>query len=460
MSARLLPVLAALLTAWLHRPATAQPARPLTKGVTQLHRLNSAQLRALVTQGRKLEPLLVRTAPDDNKTLVVARPSSDVRGRAVYTTKKDGLAHAVPSPDGQHVALLEATDGVIEGTEFAELPRKGLVLLNSAGQVRLRLEEVKIGAQTYDVQLFMFSPDGQELAAIVGTYYEGGFGFDPAGVLIIDVRSLRRRFVPGIEHPFELEWGRSPAAKRELLVRSARAPAHLKRASAIYAVDTRTLRRRLPKDQEAFHYSPDGAFYFRDGAQASLEGRCRKRRCEAVVETKSRKETPLTARLASAQRISWAYGSGAQLLLTSSRGAAVYDPASGRSVESIDRALISDFTKGYVSSRQHLVKQRGTTAVTKLDLSSVDILHSYRRGLSASRMTSEPGRERTGPTYRSYRHRDGNATACELACSRDAQCKAYTFYRGRNPQRPSRCLLKSIPGSTRPQSSAVSGVKK
>lgn len=110
---------------------------------------------------------------------------SDADGQSqktiLNTSEMYGVSFSV-APSDTLIAILITERGVVPpGTgSYSVLPRNWLLLIDRNGKEITRLDD--------NVRKFSWSPDGERIAYITGTYYEGGVGFMTTGVWIFDLR--------------------------------------------------------------------------------------------------------------------------------------------------------------------------------------------------------------------------------------------------------------------------------
>jgi murein endopeptidase len=202
-------------------------------------------------------PLLVQRATDDRRTILRGDPATR-SAKVLYRSPRDVVFELAVSPDSRYTAALESTDGVVQEAEYAVPPRNQLVILDGGGQVVRRVEA--------DVQQYRFSPDGRKVAYLTGTYFEGGEGFMPEGVFILDIASGATERVEA-EDVYDLDWG---AAGEGSLMLRALAVAPERR---VLRYDARS-RRVSAVPSGAFHVSPDGKFFLKQPDELIEEGTC------------------------------------------------------------------------------------------------------------------------------------------------------------------------------------------
>jgi hypothetical protein len=491
--------LTAAAPAWAQPTPPLRPTKRITKGVpgttpppppaagTMV--VSADALRAILTAraqavAEKEQQLLVKRDSRSKKSLVRWDAANNALV-GLYQSTRDTVQDVSVSADDRYVAVIETKDGVLNADgDYAQPPQNQLVILNGQGQRVLLIEE--------DVQVYKFSPDGRKLAYVVGTYYEGGVGFTPEGAWVVDLDAPNkpRVQVPDLEHPFDVDW-LSGALEPVLYVRTlpgaqAKRPDRLMR----YLPDQR--RTEAADDPDAFHFSPDGAFYLRQGGRQLEAGLCTARReseCTEVVERTTKRviSVGLSGRVRG-----WAYGREALLLAEQGKEETaktqVMDVRAQRVLETFEGVVPRDREASWVAStRQVLVmpaRRRAApddgmesfilrrvpsrTLLETMAPSAPPTTHSRRapadasqllRALYLTRTTSEPNVDRPGSDYFSAWLDAANPSLCETMCLHDARCLAYTYVKPGVQGPKARCYLKThVPGSQR-NACCVSGVK-
>ena len=118
---------------------------------------------------------------EDKKRLYVLNIDTNEE-KMIYETDKDFITDIRVSPSDTIIALLEKKRGVNspESYDYVIQPRNSMVFIDLQGNEMARLDD--------EVQKFSWSPDGERIAYITGTDYEGGVGFKTTGVWIYDLR--------------------------------------------------------------------------------------------------------------------------------------------------------------------------------------------------------------------------------------------------------------------------------
>ena len=111
------------------------------------------------------------------------RLAENDEARTVFNTAGLYMVKFTLSPSDTTIALLITESGYTPPEEHysTELPKNHMVFTDTAGKEIARLDE--------DVRRYSWSPGGQKIAYITGTYYEGGVGFMVTGVGVFDLRS-------------------------------------------------------------------------------------------------------------------------------------------------------------------------------------------------------------------------------------------------------------------------------
>ncbi len=278
--------------------------------------------------------LLVRVNPQDRSQLLIGAVGG--RQRELYRTPEGSLADALVSPRERYVAVLRTHPGIwMEDRGWARPPRNDLVLLSRSGRVLRGIGE--------DVRRFIFSPDATHLGYIVGNHFDGGIGFEPRGVKLLEISSgrirqvaLHPRFVP-----YDLHW-----------VRTSREDAVLIKVLGDPEVGQIRFAPRGGAGPEAdssrdFHLSPDGRYYYRTPWETILSGECRLGEggssCFEVRKRADRGDSlPALSAAGLGRPHGWVAGNGHQLLFSSStyRENAAEGPDSELVLEQVDNKIL------------------------------------------------------------------------------------------------------------------------
>lgn len=119
----------------------------------------------------------------------------------IFQSNKKAVYDIKVSPNNQYISAIEVNEGVIEGHGYKILPKNSLVVISSNGKL---INEIKRDIRKYD-----WSPTGNKLVCITGSYHEGGdYGFLPDGeVFIYDLSTNEIKNIEGIRFPYQVYWG-------------------------------------------------------------------------------------------------------------------------------------------------------------------------------------------------------------------------------------------------------------
>ncbi|MCA9554418.1 MAG: PAN domain-containing protein [Myxococcales bacterium] len=458
-----------------------------TSPATAVTLASSGVVRAILTDrvqaaAEQEAPLIVRRASRSRKSLVRWNAATNSL-LDLYESPKDSVQDVDVSADDRFVAVIEGTDGVLNANGDYETPPKNrLLILDGQGRQVLVIDA--------DVQTYKFSPDGSKLAYVVGTYYEGGVGFTPESAWVVDLVAPGhpRVRVPDIENPFEVDW--LTTKSEPVLYLRALPAAQATRPDRVLRFSPTQRKTEAAEDQDAFHFSPDGAFYLMQGAARAEAGLCTARRvadCTQVVERGTKKVMTLNL---SGRARGWAYGREALLLAEQRQGddakTMVMDVRANKVMETFDGTVPKDRGEtGWVTSaRQVLVVPVTRAAAAPSDglesfvvrrVPSANVMQAilqptaptrpppdtqvFLRALYVTRTTSEPNVDRPGQDYFSAWLDTPNPSLCETMCLRDRRCKAYTYVKPGVQGPKARCYLKDPAPARRRDACCVSGTK-
>jgi len=179
--------------------------------------------------------------------------------KLIYETKEDLLIDISVAPTDTLIALLVKKEGVTppDTFDYIVLPKNSLVFISPDGNEIGRLDE--------DVRKFSWSPDGQKIAYITGTYYEGGVGFKTTGVGIFDLKDRSKkqikkdfphRTIEGFKGGgYEIKWAKHD---NNIYIRD------FDYLDGIYRYNTKTGKSEKV-DCNGIDFSPDGKYYIGDG---------------------------------------------------------------------------------------------------------------------------------------------------------------------------------------------------
>lgn len=448
--------------------------------------LTLAVLPAAIAQQRAPALVLKR---DDTSAKRVLRADLG-RGRVVpfYRTERDAVDDLQVAPGNRYVLLLERTAGVIGEEDYTVKPTSRLVVLDAAGRVKHAVDRV---------WHYAASPDGTRAAVITGEYYEGGVGFAPEAVAIVDLERGTRTPVPADPPPYELSW--LATGEEESLYMRVALPGN---PIATLRYDLKT-RRTEHADRLAFHFSPDGQFYLVPPQEAVEAGLCSPGStgdsCVRVMERASGRRVPQFESPRLGTLVGWAYDTGHSLLFTKrdlaratetvtrgdrtlrarivkqASGAenVVYDAASGREIERFPGVIKGTARqRPWVTSRGSLVVQQAQPAAKVPAIRGLQLRSLPRPALKPGaalmkpvgatalvlpqRVTMSADTTIAGQPYRTMA--SAQPDVCQTACQDDAKCRAYVFTRTGGGG-AGRCGLLASAGASSTSACCVSGVK-
>ena len=243
-------------------------------------------------------PLIVQRHTD--KRTLLRGDLINGRTTVLYRTPLDVVSTVRVAPEGRYTAALETR----VDADYSTPPSNRLVLIDGTGQVAHRVER--------DVQTYVFSPDGMQLAYVVGRWYEGGVGFLPTALYLLDLTTWQERLVPEVTSPYELNWLQTTDEDILLSRTLGTTP-----RGRVTRYDLRR-RRASVEPSGAFHISPDGRYVLKRADELIAEGRCGPSRgtCVEVKERHSGRAVALPDVEEAGQVVDWVYGRGHLLLFT------------------------------------------------------------------------------------------------------------------------------------------------
>ncbi len=150
----------------------------------------------LQAQAQQDSPVVMRW--DELQSIISVVDPVTGTAREVYRVQRDYGRDLKVAPSGRLAALLEGTSGIDEGLRWIRLPRNRLVVITAEGRVVAEFEE--------DVREYVWCCGGDLIAAITGSYREGGVGFTTDRVLLLnpETKSITELDTP--EYLYGVRW--------------------------------------------------------------------------------------------------------------------------------------------------------------------------------------------------------------------------------------------------------------
>ena len=273
------------------------------------------------------DPIIVRIAPDSGKT---SKARKTIQRRLhdsevpvdLYTLKNPHarIREVEVIPQNQYVAAIETEEGIFDtdGITYKELPHNRLHVLDSNGKTVCYPE--------HDVRAHAFSPDGAQIAFITGKFYEGGVGFIPTGVFILNINPCEIideiRFEKNAL-PYDLEWvktdNKNSIYMHVLDHRKQKEKTMQKGPLPVRRYDVKT-RRLVKAKSQGIHFFPDGTHCLIKPHEAIQGGLCKAGQdndsCLRVYKAGEWRALKEFRKYDRGKPVGWSYNKGAQLLFS------------------------------------------------------------------------------------------------------------------------------------------------
>jgi hypothetical protein len=170
--------------------------------------------------------------------------------RLIYQSPKAYVDRISVSPNRKFIAGIEPQDST----------RNRLIIIDSEGNVKCSIDE--------DVRKYDWSPDGEKIAYITGTYYEGGVGFITTGVWIFDLRDhSKTQIKKDFPHDTLKMAGREPFEGGGFEINWAKHDSNIYiqdfgYVGGVYRYNTK-IGKSEKVDYKGIDFSPDGKYYAR-----------------------------------------------------------------------------------------------------------------------------------------------------------------------------------------------------
>ena len=210
---------------------------------------------SLLLWGTPQEKQLLFRTPNNNRIYVFNSQTKEEK--ILHESKEDIYFHDLQvSPTGKFVSAIQTRRGVTPpgAHDFSVLPRNSLILMTPERKQPMKLDE--------DVRKFSWSPDGQKIAYITGTYVEDSdIGFRTTGVGIFDLKErTKKQIKKDFPHRtlkdfegggYEIKWAKHD---NNVYIRD------FDYLDGIYRYNTKTGKSEKV-DYRGINFSPDGKYY-------------------------------------------------------------------------------------------------------------------------------------------------------------------------------------------------------
>jgi hypothetical protein len=261
-----------------------------------------AGLCAAAVEAHPHAPIAVRINPEDSSEVQLFDYATK-QTRAVFRSQKGAVYEVLVSPYFSRIAVVETTAATAGEDRYTQLPVNSLVVIDADGNVLRSVDR--------DVRRVVFSPDGESLGFLTGSYYDGGIGFKPGGAFTLDVESGEVEAIPDVDLPYEIEWARDGGIYLKVLA--------LEGGPAVWRYDVRS-QTLTESPGGAFHLSPDGAFSLQLAYETVESGECEPQRgvdsCLRVVDRRTNQAVEFFSRDVPGEVDGWVNGEGHQIMFS------------------------------------------------------------------------------------------------------------------------------------------------
>jgi WD40 repeat protein len=166
------------------------------------------------------------------------------------------------SPCETVIAVLVTERGVVPpgAHDYSTPPKNSLIFISPEGKQIAKLDE--------DVRKYAWSPDGDKISYITGTYYEGGVGFKTTGVYFFDLKDRSKKQInKDFPHPTMKDYEGGGYGINWAVHDSNIYIQEFEYLGGNYRYNTKTGKtEKVP--YKGIHFSPDGKYYL---ALSSME---------------------------------------------------------------------------------------------------------------------------------------------------------------------------------------------
>ncbi len=217
----------------------------------------------------------------NNKRAIFKRDGQSGRSKVIYLSQKDLVINAKVSPNNEYISLIEIEKGTYKKENewisvYKTPPRNSLTIIDPDGNIIHHLDD--------DVREYVWSPDGNYIAYITGTYSEDRevANFTYTGFYILNIDTKEKIAIENRDQAYNLRWVKTDKENSIYIRTFSR------------ETDKRVLRYDMltkqfgPTNTQGIDYSPDGEYYAVYSYEAIyLADNCDKPVCVWVYESKS-----------------------------------------------------------------------------------------------------------------------------------------------------------------------------
>lgn len=247
---------------------------------------------------------LVKRDLSDERALYKLNYNSGII-KSIYQSTKDHISKLLISPDGNYISLIETKKGTFKkqgsGYIYDIPPKNRLIILNSDGNIVRVIND--------DVRKYAWCPDENKIAYVTGTYYEGGIGFMPTGIYILNLLTNKKNKIENVNYPRELHWLKTDYENALYIKALSQKP-----EKHILRYNIRKKRLEITR-VKGIHFSPDGKYYIMYPYETIDDGLCdhppqQGTTCFRVYFTKTNQVISEFSEKSLGNPVGWVYGQG------------------------------------------------------------------------------------------------------------------------------------------------------
>ncbi len=230
----------------------------------------------------------------------------------IYKTEKSFISKIKISPNNKFISLIEIEEGTLKKENewvysYDIPPKNSLTILDPLGNIFMNIND--------DVRKYVWSPDGMQIAYITGTYYEGGIGFMPTGIYILNLLTKEKTKIENVTYPRDLHWLKTDYENSIYIKAITQEP-----AKCILKYNIRKKRLEITH-VKGIHFSPDGKYYIMYPYETIDGGICdhppkQGTTCFRVFSGKTNQVISEFSSKSMGTTVGWVYGQGHFLMFT------------------------------------------------------------------------------------------------------------------------------------------------